>query len=173
MFDDADGKTVAPNNRGDVLRSVEDEGGDGDVVMDRPVPVGGDPYKTWNDVFNECEELLKWDSVTDISVGDDDWQIDEAGGVVLRLMVIRLPAIGGGLAEVTVNLWGNGVSRDPFLPEADGDTSTFWLTKATIHGQSLPGAPGPRRSCVQGGGTDEINLDTPSILEITASSPQP
>jgi hypothetical protein len=162
--------TVTPNSTESELRGVQ--------IIDMIRPDDANPAAdTWDEVFNECADLLNHvppgPPVDRIVAEIGDWQIDQAGGVVLRLMTIRLYGIDDAKVEVDVGLWGDRTSRDSFLPVKAGDTSTFWLTTATIHGQSLPGA-GPRRSCRRGGGSDVIDLgDHASKLEITASSPLP
>ena len=162
---------VTPNSMDSELRS------NADLDMARPggvqdVPCGAletaVECQTWNQVFNTCIVLLEPDSVESVFVGDDNWSIHKSGGVRVILHSILLQG-----AEVTVQLIGNEFDfTEPFLPEP-GNTSVFILDQGAIHGHSVQGAGGPRRACQPpgGGSFDIFPLLTPSILEITATSP--
>ncbi len=158
---------VTPNSRENQLRSTE--------ALDMVRPEDEELEATWDDVFNECGELLT-DTVAGITVGDDNWSIDKTGvevnGVVVIFHDIRLQE-----AEVTVQLMGNDFNfiAQPFLPEpgqnpGDTETSEFILRKFAIHGSTEKGVH-PRSGCQPhgGGGFDIHTLGDPSTLMITAT----
>jgi len=133
--------------------------------------------ETWDNLFDKCPVLLI-SQVESFDVLLDNLEITMSGGVRVIFHDVLLES---GAAEVTVELIGDtfDFSGVPFLPEGDGETSEFILTKGAIFGRSVRGEPGPRRSCQPSGGggfdifdlLDATGTSVPSTLVITATAP--
>ncbi len=158
VFDPGPSVDLLPDSKGTKLLSQTD------LTMLRPVdlvdPVGA---YAWDTVFAACQLLIG--QIDGFMVSNEKWSITNFdqprvafGGVLLQG------------AKVTVQLIGDGISSDPFLPTLESAPSVFNLSKFAITGRSLRGGSGPSKSCSPRG--QQINtLLAHSTLTITASTP--
>ena len=118
---------------------------------------------SWDTVFAACQLLTG--QIDGFMVSNEKWSITNFDEPRVAFVGVLLQG-----AKVTVQLIGDGISSDPFLPTLGSDPSVFNLSKFAITGRSLRGGSGPSKSCSPRG--QQINtLPAHSTLTITASTP--
>jgi hypothetical protein len=150
------------NDQGNSYRSIDK----GSYKLLAPEDSLSAEYDIWENVFANCNVLLKDSIPTEVTIVEDGWSIDQAGPEVDDIRVIFYNAFTNEYenAKIDFQLITFYNKPPPFAPKCGTETSTFFLRNFRISGQDHGKKCQPPGS----GQPENGDLVPPITLEITA-----